>query len=182
MKQLLFLSTFLLSCLAGMGQEIYSCKAPKLSFFSSAPLEDISAVSERGVSAINIKTKAIYFKVYMNSFQFKKALMQEHFNENYVESEKFPFAEYKGKFAEDVDFSKNGTYPVTVEGVLSLHGVEKSYKGKGTITVRDGKFNVNSRFNVTVADHKIKIPSLVVKNIAEVVEVTVNADYQPVTK
>ena len=182
MKQLLFLTTFLLNSLAGIGQEIYSCKAPKLSFFSSAPLEDISASSDRGVSAINIKTKAIYFKVHMNTFQFRKALMQEHFNENYVESEKFPFAEYKGKFTEDVDFSKNGTYPVTVEGVLNLHGVEKSYKGKGTITVMDGKFNVNSRFNVTVADHKIKIPSLVVKNIAEVVEVTVNADYQPVIK
>lgn len=182
MKQLLLITTFLLTCLAGIGQEIYSCKSPKLSFFSSAPLEDISAVSERGVSAINVKTKAIYFKVPMNTFKFKKALMQEHFNENYIESEKFPFAEYKGKFAEDVDFSKNGAYPVTVEGVLSLHGVEKSYKGKGTITVKDGKFNVNSKFNVTVADHKIKIPSLVVKNIAEVVEVTVNADYQPVIK
>ncbi|MRG47717.1 YceI family protein [Chitinophaga sp. SYP-B3965] len=182
MKQLLLITTFLLTCLAGSGQEIYSCKGPKISFFSSAPMEDISAVSDRGVSAINIKTKAIYFKVHMNSFQFKKALMQEHFNENYVESEKFPFAEYKGKYAEDVDFSKNGTYPVNVEGTLNLHGVERSYKGKGTITVRDGKFNVNSKFNVTVADHKIKIPTLVVKNIAEVVEVTVNADYQPVTK
>lgn len=182
MKQLLFISAFLLTSLAGVGQEVYSCRSPKLSFFSSAPMEDISAVSERGVSAINIKTKAIYFKVPMNTFQFKKALMQEHFNENYIESEKFPFAEYKGKFVEDVDFTKNGTYPVTVEGTLNLHGVEKSYKGKGTITVQNGKFNVNSKFNVSVADHKIKIPSLVVKNIAEVVEVTVNADYQPVTK
>lgn len=182
MKQVLFITAFLLTCLAGFGQEIYSCRAPKLSFFSSAPLEDISAVSQRGVSAINTKTKAIYFKVPMNTFQFKKALMQEHFNENYIESDKFPFAEYKGKFVEDVDFTKNGTYPVTVEGTLQLHGVEKSYKGKGTITVQNGKFNVNSKFNVSVADHKIKIPSLVVKNIAEVVEVTVNADYQPVTK
>lgn len=163
-------------------QDIYSCRNANLSFFSSAPMEDIEAKTDKAVSAINIKTGAVYFKVPVNTFKFRKKLMEEHFNENYLETEKYPYAEFKGKFSNPVDLSKDGTYDVTVEGILSIHGVDKAYKEKGTITVQNGKLTTLSKFNVRLEDHKIKIPTLVIKNIAEVVEVTVNATYVTAAK
>ncbi|AWO02298.1 YceI family protein [Chitinophaga alhagiae] len=180
MKQLFSLAITFLLLGRLAAQDVYSCRNATLGFFSSAPLEDIEAKTSQGASAINIKTKAVYFKVPINTFQFKKKLMQEHFNENYLESDKYPHAEFKGKILEAVDLTQNGTYPVTVEGALNIHGVTRNYREKGTITVQNGKINATAKFTVRVADHKIKIPTLVVKNIAEVVEVSVNADYQPV--
>ncbi|MBS0026348.1 YceI family protein [Chitinophaga sp. 22321] len=178
---LLFMSAWLAVSTAD-AQELYSCKNTRLSFFSSSPLEDIEAKTDKGASAINTKTKDIFFKVPINSFQFKKKLMQEHFNENYLESDKYPFAEFKGKINDSPEFSKNGTYPVTVTGTLSIHGIDKTYTAKGTITTQGSNITVNSTFNVRVADHGIKIPSLVVQNVAEVVAVTVNAIYTPYSK
>lgn len=108
--------------------------------------------------------------------------MQEHFNENYLESDKYPYAEFKGKINEAPEFSKDGTYPVTVTGTLNIHGVEKTYTAKGTVTTQGSTITVASTFNVRVADHGIKIPSLVIQNVAEVVAVTVNAIYTPYSK
>lgn len=184
MKRFLFLILGLLPGVVNVfAQDVYSCRNASFSFYSSAPLEDIEAKTDRGVSAINLKTGSVYFKVPVNTFQFRKKLMQEHFNENYLETEKYPYAEFKGKIVEPTaDLSKEGTHNVTVEGVLSIHGVEKTYKEKGTITVQNGQVTSSSKFNVRLEDHKIKIPTLVIKNIAEVVEVTVKANYSPSAK
>ncbi|RPD40039.1 YceI family protein [Chitinophaga barathri] len=179
MKKLLIIGCLLCSCFAGFAQDIQSCRNVMFRFYSSAPMEDIEAKTTQGVSAINTATKAVYFKVPINTFQFKKKLMQEHFNENYLESDKYPHAEFKGKVLENPDLTKDGVYPVTVEGNMLIHGVNKTYKEKGTLTVQNGKLSAKAVFNVRVADHKIKIPSLVIKNIAEVVEVTVEATYLP---
>ncbi|WP_143304538.1 YceI family protein [Chitinophaga vietnamensis] len=177
MKYLLLILTGLMTHLHGYTQDIFSSRNTNISFFSSAPLEDIEAKTDKAVSAINIKTRAVYFKVPVNSFQFEERLMQDHFNSTYLESDKYPFSEFKGKITDDVDLSKEGTYNVTVEGILSLHGVDKSYREKGTITVKNGAINVDAKFNVRIADHKIKIPTIVVKNIAEVVAVTIKGAY-----
>lgn len=159
------------------GQKIYSCRNVHLSFFSSAPLEDIEAKTDKGVSAINLETGAVYFKVPVNTFQFRKKLMQEHFNENYLETDKYPYAEFKGRLANPAALNGNGTYEVTVEGTLSIHGVDKTYREKGTITIQNGQLTSTSKFKVRLVDHKIKIPTLVIKNIAEVVDVTMQATY-----
>lgn len=178
MKRIVLILGIVLGTVNVFAQDIYSCRNASLSFFSSAPMEDIEAKTDKGVSAINLKTGAVYFKVPVNTFQFRKKLMQEHFNENYLETDKYPYAEFKGKIVEPAaDFNKEGTHDVTVEGVLSIHGVEKSYREKGTLTVQNGQVTSSSKFNVRLADHKIKIPTLVIKNIAEVVEVTVKATY-----
>ncbi|CAL1521582.1 YceI family protein [Chitinophaga sp. MM2321] len=182
MKYLFFCFGCLLLSFHGFAQDVFSCRNTSLSFFSAAPLEDIEARTDKGVSAINIKTKAIYFKVPISSFQFKKKLMQEHFNENYLESDKYPFAEFKGKINDEIDFSKDGTYNVTVEGTLNMHGVDKVYREKGTITVQGGNIAATSKFNIHIADHQISIPKLVIRNIAEVVDVTVNALYTVTNK
>lgn len=159
--------------------QTFTSKNVAFTFFSQAPLEDIKAESKEGVSALNTSTGEIYFKVNIRSFQFKKGLMQEHFNENYLESDRYPDAEFKGKVKEAIDVKKEGVFPVTVTGMLTIHNVSKSYTVKGTLEVRDGTIVGQSVFQVKVADHKIKIPRLVFRNIAEIVEVTVFAEYEP---
>jgi polyisoprenoid-binding protein YceI len=178
----LLLAALFLFLPAGRTQDIFSCKNTTLSFFSATPMENIDAVSNKAVSAINEKTGAVYFKVAINTFKFKKTLMEEHFNENYLESDKYPYAEFKGKILDVPDLHKDGTYEVTVEGTMNMHGVDKRYREKGTITVSNGKPTLNAKFNVKLVDHQIKVPSLVVKNIAEVIEVTVKGAYEPASK
>lgn len=177
MKHIITLLAGLFLAHTGFGQEVFTCRNTTLSFFSATPVEDIDATSDKGVSAINLKTGDVYFKVAVNTFKFKKSLMEEHFNENYMESDKYPHAVFKGKMVSPPDLHKDGTYEVLVDGTLSLHGVDKAYREKATITVKDGKPSANAKFNVRLSDHRIKIPTLVIKNIAEVVEVTVKADY-----
>jgi hypothetical protein len=162
--------------------QIVTSHSARLSFFSEAPIENIKAESNTGVSALNLSTETIYFKVPMRSFEFKKSLMQEHFNENYLESSKYPFAEFNGKIIEQVDLTKDGTYPVTVQGELNIHGVKKNYTVKAELKVTEGEISANSTFPVKLVDHEIKIPRLVIKNIAEIVQVTVSAIYKPDSK
>ncbi len=164
---------------AAHAQDIWMSKNAEISFFSKAPLEDIDAVSKKAASAINTQTHAVYFKVPITSFEFKKKLMQEHFNENYMESDKYPDAEFNGKIADEADLSKDGVYTVTCSGKLTIHGVTKDYSTKGTVAVKNGKMVVNATFKVKIKDHNIEIPKMVTKNIAEVVDVTVNAGYEP---
>ena len=104
-------------------------------FFSSTPLEDIKADNNQVACILDASTGNIVFQVLIRSFRFEKALMEEHFNENYLESEKFPKSTFEGKITNisDVDFSKNGIYNVTVNGDLSMHGVTKPVRADGTI-------------------------------------------------
>ncbi|RZK97803.1 MAG: YceI family protein [Pedobacter sp.] len=178
MKKVLFL---VVMCLAGISvhaQDLLISKNAMVSFYSSTVLEDIEAKSTTGTSAINPKTGEMLFKVSNTSFKFPKKLMQEHFNENYMESEKFPFSEFKGKITGAYDVTKNGTYKVIVSGNLNIHGVSKPYSGPAELTVSDGSIAAKASFKVKIADHEIKIPSLVFKNIAEFVEVTIQAIYK----
>lgn len=160
-------------------QHVMISRHATISFFSSAPIEDISAETNKAVSAINTQNGSIYFKVPIRSFQFPKSLMQEHFNTNYLESDKYPFAEFTGNVInyETATLEKDGTYSVIVEGKLTLHGVTKSYREKGILEVGDGKIIATSTFKIRLADHKIEIPTIVFKNIAEVVEVKLHAVY-----
>lgn len=159
-------------------QNIYISKSTSASFFSSTIAEDIEGKSTTGNSVLDIQTRNIIFKVSNTSFQFQKKLMQEHFNENYMESDKYPFSIFKGKIREDVDLSKDGTYNVTVAGILSIHGVDKPYESKATLIVEKGTISAKTVFKVRIEDHQIKVPSIVFKNIAEFVEVRISAVYQ----
>jgi hypothetical protein len=161
------------------GQDILISKNASLSFFSSTVVEDIEATSTTATSALDIKSRNIIFKVSNSSFQFKKKMMQEHFNENYMESEKYPYSEFKGKINDAVDLSKDGNYTVNVAGTLNIHGVTKPYQTKANITVSQGTTTAKATFRVRIADHNIKIPSIVFQNIAEFVDVRVSATYQP---
>ena len=176
MKRLL-ITIFLLEMSWTIHAQVYKSQDVLLSFFSSAPIEDIKADSKKGVSAVNFETKSIYFKVSIRSFEFAKRLMQEHFNENFLESSEYPFAEFKGNIKGPIDITKDGIYPVTVQGDLNIHGVTKNYLVNGEFIVEKGIITGKSTFPVKLVDHHIKIPSIVIKNIAEIVDVTVVVKY-----
>lgn len=156
----------------------------KVSFFSSTPVENIEAFNNEAAAVIDAKTGDVVFIVPVKSFKFEKALMQEHFNENYMESDKYPKAEYKGKISNPaaVNFSKDGSYNVKTSGKLMMHGVTKDVSAPGTVTVKSGVATVKTKFFVAPADYGIKIPSVASSKIAGKIEVTVNTDLKLTTK
>lgn len=179
-----FRLTLIIILMAGIGvtaQSKYIDRAGKASFFSSAPLEDIEAHSNQAVSIFDVESGEIAASILMRSFNFRKALMEEHFNENYVESDIYPKATFKGRVTNirDMDLSKPGNYSLDITGDLTLHGVTKSIKVKATALADGGTLRTKAVFPLTVMDFKIKVPRLVLNNIAEVVEVTVVFNYQP---
>ncbi|RVU02700.1 YceI family protein [Mucilaginibacter limnophilus] len=158
---------------------LYACKNVRITLYSSAPLEDIEAESNAGKSVFNPATGELAFNVAIRSFKFPKSLMQEHFNENYMESDKYPQASFRGKINEKIDVNANGSFPVTVSGVLDVHGVKQNRTVKGTVNVNNGSVSMSSEFMVRCADHNIEIPKLVFKKIAETIKMTVSATYSP---
>lgn len=161
-------------------QDVFLTTNATASFFSETPVENIDATSNQTAGAVNVKSKTVFFKAKMTTFEFKKALMQEHFNENYVESQKYPHATFNGTINEPVDLTKDGTYEVTATGKFTIHGVEQTRTIPGTIIVKNNTMEVTSAFDVKVADHKITIPTIVAQHIAEVVTVKLHATLAPV--
>ena len=161
------------------GQDIYACKNVVVTIYSKAPVEDIDARSDKGTSVFNATTGELAFSVPIRSFKFDKARMQEHFNENYMESDKYPQATFKGKINEKPDVTKDGTYPVTAAGIFEVHGVKQTRTITGKLTVKGGAISLSSEFMVACKDHQIEIPKLVFYNIAENIRVQVNATYAP---
>ncbi len=176
-KLVIFLSVILLIGVNANAQELYKATDGEISFFSEAPVENISAINKDVKALINAKNNEVAFIVTNVGFKFDKPLMEEHFNENYMESHKYKVSVFKGKIIDEIDFTKDGTYEVTAKGTLDIHGVTVEREIKGTLTISNGKINLTTEFDVALKDHKIKIPSVVVKNIAEVVKVTVNINF-----
>jgi len=154
----------------------YSTKTGQVSFYSKAPLEDIKADNRQGSFVLDASTGEVAAVVLIKSFEFRNSLMQEHFNDNYMESDKYPKSTFIGKISniQDVKFDKEGTYDVKVSGQLTIHGVTKEITEIGKISVKGDVVMIESVFLVTLADFGIKNDK--VKNIAERIEVTVNAE------
>lgn len=159
--------------------QIIKCKEGSVSFYSEAPIENIDAISKNLNSFINLSGKSIAYIIPIRTFAFKRQLMQEHFNEKYMESDKYPNATFNGIINEDIDLTKNGSYKVTASGKLNIHGVENPVTVPGTLIVKDGTIQITSEFMVAIKDYKIKIPVLLFKNIAENILVKINALYTP---
>ena len=152
-----------------------------ISFFSSTPVEDIKANNPKVTCVIDASSGAIEMAVLMKAFEFKKALMEEHFNENYVESEKYPKATFKGNIVnfKDIDFTKDGIYPSIVKGSMTIHGVTKEMEAEGSIEIKEGRVILNSTFNIKPEDYDIEIPSVVRDKIAEQMLITLKASLDP---
>ena len=181
MKYLIILFISILPYFA-LGQGILVSSDTRIEFFSKTPLEDIKAVNETATSLLNTFDNKLVFRVPIIGFVFKKSLMREHFNENYLESDKYPHATFQGKINEEIDFSKDGEYPATATGKFNIHNVEVERTLEGTILIKDGKVSLKTEFHVLLKDHKIKIPKAVFKNIAEDILVKVEARYIPYSK
>jgi hypothetical protein len=160
-------------------QSKYFTRDGNISFYSDAPLEKIEAHNAKAASVLDPATGNIEFSVLMKAFEFQKALMQEHFNENYIESTKFPKAVFKGKVDDisKVNFTKDGSYPVNVSGDLTLHGVTKPVSAPGTIEIKDGKITAKSEFKIKNEDYDIQIPKLVSEKVAKEVRILVDVSY-----
>ena len=174
MKPVIFIALLFVST-SVVGQKYISEKS-NIVFFSSALLEDIEARNEKAKSVFNADNGDIVFSIPVNQFQFAKSLMQEHFNEKYMESEKYPKSTFKGKV---LDFEKGReNKEIWAEGELEIHGVKRNVKIPGNLIFKDKKVIMESKFTIKLEDYAIKIPSLLFQKIAEEVEVTINFEYK----
>ncbi|MEO9485494.1 MAG: YceI family protein [Ekhidna sp.] len=178
MKILLY-TLILLSGLSGFTQRFKTSES-YIKFYSDAPMEDIEAINKSATSIVDLTSKAIVIVIPIKSFDFKKELMQEHFNENYLESDKYPNATFKGKIT-DWDESE-GVSKATAKGTLEIHGVTREVTIEGDIEKSKKSLNLSTVFNIRLEDYKVKIPKAVFYKIAEEVEVTANFDYAPYEK
>lgn len=158
---------------------LYVFESGKISFFSETPVENITAFTKTYAAAVNPDTREFAFIVFMTSFQFKKKQMQEHFNENYMESEKYPKGTFSGTIVENIDLLKDGKHTINAKGKLTIHGVEKERTLPVSIEIKGGKLSLSSKFDVKLVDHNIEVPSIVVANIAETIAVNVEGVLAP---
>ena len=179
----LFLLMFFLNILFAVNAQKYITKNGYIGFYSHTSMEDIKGDNNQVVGALDISTGELVFQALIKSFHFDRALMEEHFNENYMESDKIPKSVFKGKIINlsAVDFSKSGTYDITVEGDLTIHDVTNKIITKGTIEVVSGGINANSKFKIVPEDYKVTIPGVVRDKVDKTVEVTVTMKYTPMT-
>ncbi len=158
----------------------YITQTGNIRFFSKTPVEHIEAFNNQVSGVLNTDNGEMAFSLLMKAFNFEKALMQEHFNEKYVESSKYPKATFKGKI---VNFNKNSItdkpLTVNVKGVLTMHGVSKDIEVKGSLQkANKGNISGKSVFTVNLKDFNIKVPSAVRKNIDDNIEINVNMNYE----
>jgi polyisoprenoid-binding protein YceI len=177
MKHLILLIIFC-AATSAFAQKKYTAEKTNVQFYSHAPLEDIKATNTKTNAIFNADNGDIAFSVAMKDFKFAKSLMQQHFNEKYVESEKFPKSTFQGKII-GYTAGVTGTQQVKAQGKLTIHGVTKDIDVPGTIEAQGNKLLMKSRFMVKVADYNITIPQLVFQNIAEEVEVTLDFTFKP---
>ncbi|MCF3110329.1 YceI family protein [Niabella sp. CC-SYL272] len=177
-KTALALCMLLVLAKAGFAQK-YFTKNGTVSFEAGTALEDIIATNKTAASVLDAATGRIEFAVLVRGFEFRRALMQEHFNENYMESSKYPKSVFKGKIVNlgEISFQKPGNYPVTVRGTLEIHGVKKEITTTGSLRISGTSVLALAKFPVTIADYKISIPGIVSDKIAKTAMISVTCNY-----
>ena len=158
--------------------DTYACQKGMVHFFSATAMENIDATTNSAICVLNTKTKKVFCKIKQSGFTFKDKLMQEHFNENYMESDKFPKSEFKGAITNmnEVNFAKDGTYSAKVTGKLTIHGVTKDLTVPGTITVSGNTMKASTKFTIKLQDYNITIPSVVADKIAKDATIKLESD------
>ncbi len=173
----------LLALVGSTSAQRYFTKNGTISFDATASgsPENITADNRTVTCVIDGATGGIQFKAAMKAFTFERALMQEHFNENYVESDKYPDALFKGTISNmsSINLSQDGSYPATVKGKLTMHGVEKEVETTGKITVAKGKVTATASFAALLSDYKIEVPKLVSDKVSKTAKITVTCGLEP---
>jgi len=176
---------FALLCVANsIFAQRYFSKTGEISFLSETPIENIAAVTNSASTVIDLSSGKIQWAVLIKSFEFEKALMQEHFNENYMESSEFPKAKFTGTIEnpESLNFNTDGSYTVNITGALTIHGVTQQITTQATFEVSGGSVKGMSTMKAKVADYGIEIPAVVNKNIASEIDITITANYELLKK
>jgi hypothetical protein len=157
---------------------IYSIKKNLVSFHSNTKFELIKASSTQLKGIIDADKRTFAFFVSMKTFEgFNSPFQKEHFNENYLESDKFPTASFSGHIIEEDDFTKDGIYNIRAKGKFIIHGVEEERILQGDLTVKNGIIQLNCTFTVLLAEHDIKIPRIVHEKLASEIKVIVSAEF-----
>jgi polyisoprenoid-binding protein YceI len=177
------IAAFLLTATLSNAQTKFFTKKGKITFDATTAdsPEQIRAKNENVISVIDLSSGAMEFMLSMTAFQFEKALMQEHFNENYVESEKFPKANFKGSVVnfKEVNLGKDGVYNATIKGNMTIHGVTKEVNATGKLTVKGGVLAAgNSEFKIHLPDYGIEIPNLVSDKLSKDAKIKVDLVYE----
>jgi polyisoprenoid-binding protein YceI len=172
---------FILIAASLIAQDKFFTKSGNIQFASKGVIETIEATHRSVTCVLDSKTGDIQFAVLMKGFEFRKALMQEHFNENYVESDKYPKSEFRGQITNnnEVNYTKDGTYPVHIKGKLTLHGQTKEVEADGKITVKDGKLHAVSKFKILMSEYDIDIPGSVTQNMSDTINISVDCNLEP---
>jgi len=165
-------------------QDKYITKTGHVWFHSKTPLKEIEAHNKQVTTILDTKTGDMIVSGFLRDFKFDNQLVEEHFNENYVESAKYPKVKFKGQVLDiaSVDFSKNGTYKRMVVGVVEMHGKSVNIKKEGTAVVKDGKIKATAAFTVTADEFAIIIPEIVKDKIQKNIEIYVEFNYAPFVK
>jgi hypothetical protein len=179
MKKYLLITCIAIAYNLSSYAQTYMTRNGLIGFYSKMPLEDIKAENNQVYAVIDAGKKNLAFTLLVKGFLFEKALMQEHFNENYIESDKYPKAVFTGAYIGDVPVAKDGVYNVTIKGNLTMHGVTKPLEVAATIEVKAGKLLGRSSFKLKPEDYNITIPSVVRDKIAKEMSVTVQIDCNP---
>lgn len=177
-----FLSVFCLFSGQLMHGQIFKGKESVIHFLSKSSLEDIEARNTVPIIMADFSTGNVQAKIPNKSFKFSSSFMEEHFNENYMETDKYPVSSFKGKIKEKVDYTKDGEYKVTCEGELDMHGVTNKVVILGVVKVNGGIITLKADFKVKLVDYKIKVPSMYVKNIAEEIGIDLATVMEPLKK
>ena len=178
MKKILLLA-FLFLSVSIVAQKYYT-KTGKTQFKASVEaFEPVEATNNSTTAIINTASGEIASLLFVKAFNFRVALMQEHFNENYMESTTYPKATFNGKIESisSIDFSKDGTYSSKVNGKLTIKNVTQDVATIGTFVVTNGVVNAKATFNLNPYDYNVKIPKMVAPKISESIKITINSDY-----
>lgn len=178
MKSSIIIIALLLVCQFSQAQKLI-CKDGHIWFYSHTAMEDIEAHNYQVVAVLDQSNGELIFTLLVKSFNFKKKLMQEHFNENYMESDTYPKAGFKGNIVDfdKIDLKSDGKHEVTVKGELTIHGVSKEVSIKGMIEIANNMIHAKSDFTAIPSDYNISIPDLVKENIAKEIEVHVDVKF-----
>jgi len=167
---------FMMLCFQSHAQK-YLSRNGFVGFYSKTPLEDIIAENNQAFAVIDTAKHQIAFALLIKGFIFRKELMQEHFNENYAESDKYPKTEFNGTYTCNRPINKEGIYPIVVSGSLTLHGVTKSIEEPATLEIKSGSILGNSSFKLKPEDFNMEIPSLVRDKIAKEMNVKIRVTW-----
>lgn len=179
LNKVVFVFALYLFSISTTHAQVYTSASSKISFFSTARLENIEATSNKTHVVLNTATNEILIKVLISSFVFKNGFMQEHFNETYMESDTYPYAQFRGKINETINYAVAGEYTVTVTGALLIHGESIERTIAGTVKVTSGSITLVSDFMVSASAHKIDIPKDKISNIAQDIKVSMYATCIP---